>query len=59
MEERLTQQLLDVDLRDYLEKNERWSAQNFDSNDWTNYSSAFKRLLKGRKTAVAKATHNI
>jgi hypothetical protein len=31
----------------------------FESIDWTNYSSAFKRLLKGRETAVAKATHNL
>jgi hypothetical protein len=57
--ERLTQQLLDGDLRDYLEKKEHWSAQHFESIDWTNYSSTFKRLSKGRQTAVAKATHNI
>jgi hypothetical protein len=42
MKERLTQQLLDVDLRAYIEKKELWSAQNFESIDWTNYSSAFK-----------------
>jgi hypothetical protein len=41
MKERLTQQLLDIDLRDYLEKKELWSAQHFESIDWTNYSSAF------------------
>jgi hypothetical protein len=59
MKERLTQQLLDADLRDYLEKKELWSAQKCESIDWTNYRSAFKRLSKGRQTAVAKATHNL
>jgi hypothetical protein len=59
MKERLTQQLLDGDLRSYLEKKEHWSAHHFESIDWKNYSSAFKRLSKGRQTAVAKATHNI
>jgi hypothetical protein len=44
MKEQLTQQLLDVALRAYLEKKELWSAQQFERIDWTNYSSAFKRL---------------
>jgi hypothetical protein len=48
MKERLTQQLLDVDLRAYLEKKELWSAQQFESIDYTNKSSAFKQLSKGR-----------
>jgi hypothetical protein len=56
MKERLTQQLLDADLRAYLKKKELWSAQQFESIDWTNYRSAFKRMSKGRKTAVVKAT---
>jgi hypothetical protein len=59
MKERLTQQLLDADLRAYLEKKELWSAQHFEIIDWTNFSSAFKRLSKGRQTVVAKATHNL
>jgi hypothetical protein len=59
MKEQLTQQLVDVDLRAYLEKKELWSAQQFESIDWANYSSAFKRLSKGRQTVVAKATHNL
>jgi hypothetical protein len=59
MKERLTQQLLDADLRAYLEKKEMWSAHQFESIDWTNYRSSFKRLSKGRQTAVVKATHNI
>jgi hypothetical protein len=42
MKERLTQQLLDADLRAYLEKKELWSGQQFESIDWTHYSSAFK-----------------
>jgi hypothetical protein len=42
MKERLTQQLLDADFRAYLEKKELWSAQQFESIDWTIYSSAFK-----------------
>jgi hypothetical protein len=59
MKERLTQQLLDADLRAYLENKELWSAQQFDSIDWTNYRSAFKRLSKGLQTAVVKSTHNL
>jgi hypothetical protein len=59
MKERLTQQLLDGDLRAYLEKKEQWSTQHFESIDWKNYSSAFKRLSKGRQIAVARATHNL
>jgi hypothetical protein len=59
VKERLTQQLLDGDLRSYLVETEHWNAQYFESIDWTNYSSAFKRLSKGRQTAVSKATHNI
>jgi hypothetical protein len=59
MKERLTQQLLDVDLRALPEKKELWSAQQFESIDWTNYRSAFKRLSKGRQTAVVKATQNL
>jgi hypothetical protein len=42
MKEQLTQQLLDADLRAYLEKKELCSAQQFESIDWTNYRSAFK-----------------
>jgi hypothetical protein len=59
MKKRRTQQLLDGDLQAYLEKNEHWSAHNFESIYWTNYSSAFNRLSKGQQTAVAKATHNL
>jgi hypothetical protein len=59
MKYKLTQQLLDGDLQYYLEGKEHWNAQHFESIDWTNYSSAFKRFSKGRQTAVAKATHNI
>jgi hypothetical protein len=58
VKERLTQQLLDADLHAYLEKKDLWSAV-FESIDWTNYRSAFKRLSKGRQTAVVKSTHNL
>jgi hypothetical protein len=37
MKELVTQQLLDADVRAYLEKKELWSAQQFESIDWTNY----------------------
>jgi hypothetical protein len=37
MKERLTEQLLDADLRAYLENKELWSAQQFESIDWKNY----------------------
>jgi hypothetical protein len=59
MKERLTQQLLDIYLRAYLQKKELGIAHQFESIDWKNYRSAFKRLSKGRQTAVAKATHNL
>jgi hypothetical protein len=59
MKERLTQQLLDADLRTYLENKELWIAQQFESIDYTNYRSAFKQLSKVRQTAVVKATHNL
>jgi hypothetical protein len=59
MKERLTQQLIDGDLRSYLMDKEHWNVQNFESIDWTSYSTMFKRLSKGRQTAVAKATHNL
>jgi hypothetical protein len=39
MKERLTQQLVDAYLRAYLEKKELWSAQQFESIEWTNLMS--------------------
>jgi hypothetical protein len=42
MKELLTQQFLDAYVRAYLEKKELWSAQQFESIDWKNYSSEFK-----------------
>jgi hypothetical protein len=59
MKERLTQELLDGELRSYLMEKEHWNAQHFESIHCTNYSYAFKRLSKGRQTAVSKATHNL
>jgi hypothetical protein len=49
MTERLTQQLLDGDLLSYLEEKVHWNADHFESIDWVNYSSAFKRFSKGGK----------
>jgi hypothetical protein len=57
--ERLTQQLLDGDLRSYLMEKEHWNAQHFESMDWTNYSTVFKRLFKGQKIIVEKSTHDL
>jgi hypothetical protein len=57
MKERLTQKLLDGDLRTYLMEKEHWNAQYFESIDWTSYSTAFKILSKGKKTDVATVTH--
>jgi hypothetical protein len=59
MKERLTQHLIDRDLRSYLMEKEHWNPHHFESIDWTNYSAVFKRLSKGRQIAVAKATHNL
>jgi hypothetical protein len=57
--ETLTQQLLDGDLRSFLLEKQHWNSQHFESIDWKKYSTAYKRLSKGRKTAVAQATHNL
>jgi hypothetical protein len=59
MKERLTQQLLDGDLHSYFMEKEHWNAHHFDSIDWTNDSTAFKRFSKGQHTMVAKATYNL
>jgi hypothetical protein len=36
MKERLTQKILDGELRSYLKEKEHWNAQHFESIDWTN-----------------------
>jgi hypothetical protein len=46
MKERLTQQLLDADLRDYLEKTDLWSAQQFESIDWNFFVQPLKDCQK-------------
>jgi hypothetical protein len=59
MKEILAQQLLDGDMQNYLRAKENWTRQVFDNSNWRSYSMAFKRLPRSRKTAGAKACHNL
>jgi hypothetical protein len=59
MKERLTQQLIDGGMQKYLMDKENWTRQVFDSITWRSYGTAFKRLLRSRQTAVAKACYNL
>jgi hypothetical protein len=49
MKERLTQHLLDGDLRASLENKEHWSAQHFESIEWKNTAPPSRDFQKGGK----------
>jgi hypothetical protein len=57
--ERLTQQLLDGDLREYLMAKEQWNEGTFDSICWKLQEVALKRVSKARQMAIAKLVHNL
>jgi hypothetical protein len=57
--ERLTQQLLDGDLRDYLMEKEQWKEGTFDNICWKLQKVALKRMPKARQKAIAKLVHNL
>jgi hypothetical protein len=57
--ERLTQQLLDGDLRDYLMEKEKWNEGTFHNICWKLQKVALKRMSKARQMAIAKLVHNL
>jgi hypothetical protein len=57
--ERLTKQLLDGDLREYLMEKEQWNEGIFDSICSKLQKVALKRMSKARQMAIAKLVHNL
>jgi hypothetical protein len=57
--ERLTQQLLDGDLREYLMEKEQCNEGTFDNICWELQKVALKRMSKARQMAIAKLVHNL
>jgi hypothetical protein len=57
--ERLTQQLLDGDLREYLMEKEKWNEGTFDNICWKLQKVALKRMSKARQMAIAKLVYNL
>jgi hypothetical protein len=57
--ERLTQQLLDGDLQDYLMGKEQWAMHSFQNICWKRHKTAFKRISKARQRQTANMCHNL
>jgi hypothetical protein len=57
--ERLTQQLLEGDLQQYLMENEQWSTYSFNNICWKRNETALKRRSKARQAKTAKMCHNL
>jgi hypothetical protein len=57
--ERLTQQLVDGDLREYLMEKEKWNEGTFDDICWKLKKVALKRMSKARHMAIAKLVHSL
>jgi hypothetical protein len=57
--ERLTQQLLDGDLQEYLMEKEQWTKQSFQNICWKRHETALKRISKARQAQAAKMCHNL
>jgi ribonuclease HI len=56
--ERLTQQLLDGDLQEYLMEKEQWTTHSFQNICWKRHETALKRISKARQAQTAKMCHN-
>jgi hypothetical protein len=56
--ERLTQQLLDGYLQEYLMEKEQWATHLFNNICWKRNETALKRLSKARQAQTAKMCHN-
>jgi hypothetical protein len=52
---KLTSQLSDGKLKDYIIKKEQWSKYTLDSVAWRDYKIAYKRLSKNRQVNIRKA----
>jgi hypothetical protein len=52
--ERLTQQLLDGDLQEYLMEKEQWTTHSFQNICWKRHDTALKRISKARQAHTAK-----
>jgi hypothetical protein len=59
IKEILTHHILDEYMQKYLMDKENWTRQVFNSINWRSYGTAFKCLPRSRKTAAAKACHNL
>jgi hypothetical protein len=57
--ERLTQQLLDGDLQEYLTEKEQWTTHSFQTICWKRHETALKRISKARQAQTAKMCHNL
>jgi hypothetical protein len=57
--ERLTQQLLDGDLREYLMEKEQWNKSTFNNICWRLQKVALKIMSKSRQMDIAKLVHNL
>jgi hypothetical protein len=58
-EERLTQQLLDGNLQEYLMKKEQWTTHVFNKICWKRNETALRRISKARQGNTAKMCHNL
>jgi hypothetical protein len=57
--ERLTKQLLDIDLQEYLMQKEQWSMHSFNKICWKRHKTALKRISKAHQSKIAKMCHNL
>jgi hypothetical protein len=58
MNNQLTSQMHDDNLRSFLMQKESWSTQIFDAIDWNSSERALRRLSKNRQMNVVKLCHN-
>jgi hypothetical protein len=57
--ERLTQQLLDGDLQEYLMEKEQWTTHSFQNIFWKRHETALTRISKARQAQTANMCHNL
>jgi hypothetical protein len=57
--ERLTQQLLDRDLQEYLMQKEQWTLHAFNNICWKRKETASKKITKARQASTKNMCHNL
>jgi hypothetical protein len=57
--ERLTQQLFDGDLKEYLIQKEQWAMHAFNNLCWKRNETASKKISKARQASTEKMGHNL